>query len=232
MAKPHPIHIENLLSNITEVQRLVEIHATLTGSARGRRHNVAILNKSGIVLVVACWEAFVEDLASHAFAWLLEKADSPAAFPRKVLSLSCKELREAQDANRVWELAGTGWRTVLARHRETVLKRSTGRLNTPRPKEVDELFSDLLGMASISSCWKWHNVPNDRIKQNLDDLVTLRGEIAHRVESSRPVVKKDVVAATDLVQRLAVTSSNIVRQFLLARGKGEPWGTYNYGVPR
>lgn len=101
---------------------------------------------------------------------------------RPQLTLSCKELREAQDVSRVWELAG--------------------------------------------------NVSNAKIKQSLEDLVTLRGEIAHRVVSSRSVLKRDVEAATELVQRLAVTSSNVVRQFLLARGKWEPWQEYSYGVPR
>jgi hypothetical protein len=48
-----PIHFENLNSNISEVLRLVEIHTKMTGSGRGRRHNVAILNKSGIVLMVS-----------------------------------------------------------------------------------------------------------------------------------------------------------------------------------
>src|SRR5262245_723288 len=105
-----PLHIENLNSNIKEVERLVEIHAALTGSKRGRGRDVAILNKSGIVLAVSCWEAFVEDLASHGFNWLLNNASSPAVFPRKVLTLASQELREAQDATRVWELADGGWR--------------------------------------------------------------------------------------------------------------------------
>lgn len=52
---------------------------------------MAILNKSGIVLAVSCWEAFVEDLASHAFNWLLEHAKAPTVFPRKVLTLASRE---------------------------------------------------------------------------------------------------------------------------------------------
>jgi hypothetical protein len=224
----HPVHIVNLLSNVSDVERLIEIHAQLTGAAKGRRHNVAILNKSGIVLVVACWEAFVEDLAVSAFDWLLARADSPAAFPKKVLTLSSKELREAPDANRVWELADGGWRTVLERHRDTAVRKSAGKLNTPRVKQVDELFSDLLGISTLSSSWKWHNVTNDEIKGRLEGLITLRGEIAHRVATSRSVLKKDVVAAIELVHRLAICSSNVVRQFLLMRGKGEPWQAYDY----
>jgi hypothetical protein len=49
--------------NVAETERLIDIHSALTGKERGYRHNVEVLNKSGIVLLVACWEAFIEDLA-------------------------------------------------------------------------------------------------------------------------------------------------------------------------
>ena len=73
------LHIDNLLKNLTEVLRLAEIHQQLTGARRGRRHNVAILNKSGIVLVVSCWEAFPVErlLAAQSFSWLLSNAEKP-----------------------------------------------------------------------------------------------------------------------------------------------------------
>jgi hypothetical protein len=189
---------------------------------------VAILNKSGIVLAVSCWEAFVEDLASHAFDCLLDGAATPTVFPRRVLTLASKELRESQDARRVWELADIGWRDVLKAHKEEMLRRSVGRLNTPRPRQVDDLFGDLLGIHSFSSAWRWHNVANDRIKESLEDLVTLRGEIAHRVVSSRPVRKADVVDAVTLVRRLALSSSNLVRRFLMTKLTAEPWQEHTF----
>ena len=225
---PDPIHFENLNSNLAEVRRLAEIHTKMTGTGPGRRHNVAILNKSGIVMIVSCWEAFVEDLASHAFTWLLDHADAPSAFPRRVLTLASKDLREAEDARRVWELADTGWRAVLARHREEMLRRSVGRLNTPRPKQVDDLFGDLLGLGAFSSSWRWHNVSNGSIKQRLEELVTLRGEIAHRVVASQPVKKRDVEAAADLVLCLSIASSNHVRTFLMSKVNIEPWPRYEF----
>lgn len=232
MPATEPIHFENLRANLAEVRRLVEIHAELTGTERGRRHNVAILNKSGIVLVVACWEAFVEDLATHSFSWLLAQARSPDAFPKKVLALASKEYREAADARRVWELAGEGWRTALERHKADVLKRHVGKLNTPRAAQVDALFGDLVGLGLVSTSWVWGGVSNAKVKLSLDDLVTLRGEIAHRAKTSRPVLKKEVRVATELVERLAVHSSNHVRQFLMTKIAGpEPWREYVVAEP-
>jgi hypothetical protein len=62
-----------------------------------------------------------------------------------------------------------------------------------------------------------------RIKQTLDDLITLRGEIAHRVVSSRSVKKHEVTDAANLGLRLAATSSNTMRRFLMTRVNEEPW---------
>ncbi len=222
-----PQHVANLNSNIAEVMRLVDIHSTVTGNKPGRRHNMGILNKSGIVLAVSCWEAFVEDLAANAFDFLLAKATTPTVFPRGVLALASRELRDGPNPLRVWELADAGWRSVLLRHKEQILKKSVGRLNTPRTKQVDELFGDLIGLAFLSNSWRWHNVPNTKVKGSLEELVTLRGEIAHRVVSSRSVRKQDVKAAAELVTRLAVVSSNVVRTFLVSRTDHAPWGQYH-----
>ncbi len=228
MPSSQPLHFENLRVNLVEVTRLVEIHTELTGDARGRRHGVAILNKSGIVLVVACWEAFVEDLATHAFNWLLAHANGPDAFPKKVLTLASKEYREAPDARRVWELAGDGWRAALEKHKADVLKRHVGKLNTPRAAQVDALFGDLVGLALVSQSWVWGGVSNAKVKGSLEELVTRRGEIAHRVKTSRPVLKKEVRSASDLVERLAIRSSNTARTFLMTKIVGpEPWPEFS-----
>ena len=75
---------------------------------------------------------------------------------------------------------------------------------------------------------KWRGTSNTRVKQALEDLVTRRGEIAHRVTSSHPVRKRDVVNAAELVLKLSVVSSNAVRQFLMTRAQGEPWEITTY----
>jgi len=68
----------------------LEIHEGLSGSGPGRRHNLEILNRSALVLLVACLEAFVEDLASHAFDWMLANASEATLIPGRVLTLASK----------------------------------------------------------------------------------------------------------------------------------------------
>lgn len=81
--KPDPKHMETLWENLGEVSRLYEIHTQISGHGPGYKHDVQVLNKSAVVLLVACWEAFIEDLALSAFDEMLEKAVEPDIFPPK-----------------------------------------------------------------------------------------------------------------------------------------------------
>jgi hypothetical protein len=224
-------HILNLNDNVLEVLRLVEIHEALTGKGRGRRRRVEVLNKSGIVLLVACWEAFVEDLASAAFDFLFQKAADHSVFPAKVLARASKDIRTSSDARRVWELAGTGWQQVLQQHRTDVLAEFVRSLNTPKPEQIDGMFEALIGISSLSSAWTWKNVTATAARRRLTALVTLRGDIAHRVTTSKNVKKVDVIRASELIDRLAVASSNHVREFLHQRTGKYPWPAASYGPP-
>lgn len=232
-----PNHIANLISNTEEVMTLLRLHASLIGGKRGRPKvveglDLEVLSKGALVLLVACWEAYVEDLATNAFDFLLAAAVEHTTFPSKVLARASRNLVEDEDRTKVWQLAGSGWKLVLKRHRQEVLDRYAGRLNTPRQTQVDALFADLIGLRGLSKQWKWRGTSNQSAIDRLERLVTLRGEISHRVTASRSVHRRYVESSTDLVQRLAAISSNAVREFLIGRVGSKPWVSMQYGETR
>lgn len=220
--------IQRLEKNIAEVKHLLEIHKEIAGNSPGRKHNVEVLNKSAIVLLVACWEAFVEDLASSAFNFILSHASDHSIFPDDVLALASRKLKAAPDNREVWRLAGDGWRAVLQTHREDLFKEYIGKLNTPKPKQVDGLFLSLLGMPSISTRWAWHNVSKEKTSEKLNKLIELRGAIAHQVAAGKAVPKAMVSSYMWFIYRLAVISSNRVRAYSYARTKNSPWPAYKF----
>jgi len=226
---PNPPHLDELLTNVQEVANLAGIHGELLADKRGRPRDVEVLHKSAVVLLVACWEAYVEDLASTAFRRLLDKARSPVAFPSSVLTAASRPLRASQDERDVWKLADTGWRDVLREHCNVILARHVGKLNTPKPDQVDSLFEQLLGLSSLSSSWHWKGASVTRNKRRLEQLITLRGEIAHRVRASRGVRKTDAAMYYHFVWGLAVTSSNRVADFLKPLLGDYPWKSAGYG---
>jgi hypothetical protein len=226
---PWPDHVSNLISNTSEVQKLIRIHQAITGGQRGRPPDLEALHKSGVVLLVACWEAYIEDLAANAFCVLLDNAASPDVFPTRVLTLASRSLRGDDDERKVWELAGDGWRSVLEAHRDNLFERYIGRLNTPRPAQVDTLFESLIGLRSLSKHWKWKGMTNKKAVAKLDELITLRGEIAHRVTASQPVQRRYVEGAVEFINRLAAISSNTVVQYIIELSGVTPWTVVMYG---
>jgi hypothetical protein len=224
-----PSPFDSLNANLGDVLKLEAIHTELTGDKRGRRFDVDVLNRSGVVLAVAAWESLVEDVAAGAFDHLLQNAANPSVFPNRVLVLASTPLRDAKDDRRVWELSGDGWKAVLKGHRDSVLREFLGGFHSPRPDKVDELFERLIGLGSLSSHWEWHKNTPEQVKKKLNALIDLRGTIAHRVGPERYVVKDEVVNALDLVGRAAAVTQNRVSDFLHKQTGSRPWTPASYG---
>lgn len=215
--------LDILLANVRDVQRLTEIHVKVVGEKPGHKHDVEVLNKSAIVLLVACWESFVEELATSGFDHLLATVKSPASVPSKVRALACKPLRESQNEGDVWKLAGDGWRTVLQDHRSATLAKYIGSFNTPHSDNVEELLESVVGLRAAFSQISWRGMPRGRPAKSLNALVKLRGDIAHKVKASRPVRKAAVQRHYQFVMRLAGNLSNRVGTHLETASGVEPW---------
>src|SRR5262245_14854492 len=160
-----PAH--DFVVNLKEVFRLLELHQQAGGTGPGRRHGLEVLNKSAIVLIAACWEAFVEDTANRAFSFMVENIKSRKDLPKKVRQLVARDLRDDKNGGRVWDLAGKGWRNVLERHRGAINERHLGAFNTPSPHNLDNAFNDLLGLQHLSIAWHWHGMSAPAAREKL-----------------------------------------------------------------
>jgi len=225
-----PIHASNkhtaaLITNLKDVTRLRDIHGRITSKGPGRKHDVEVLHKSAIVLLVACWEAFVEDMIGATLEWMIRHAKDYKAFPVAVL----ERIASTHQGAKAWLLAGDGWKQVLRDNLKEVLARTTATLNTPRSEQVDALFEKTIGLKNLSKAWYWKGRSVDQSRQSLNDLVTLRGSIAHRVSGARHVRLKDVSDARDFVCRLAVKSHNAVCLHAHRFFSRTPWPLIKYG---
>jgi hypothetical protein len=227
--KNYPVHIQNLFDNFDEVRRLLAIHEKVSGDSRGYKSKVEVLNKSAIVLMVACWEAYIEDLASSAFDFMLENAKNYKVFPDNVLTIASKELRLDKDERMVWELAEKGWQKVLKEHKKQIIKKYINNFNTPRSEIIDKLFKELIGLSNLSSNWHWFGKSSDRSRKDLSDLVTLRGSISHRVSATKKVYKKEVWNKLEFINKLALKSHNRVCAHIHSRTKKPPWNIFSIG---
>lgn len=141
--------------NKEDVDQLWKIHEEFSGSGPGRKYDVEVLNRSAIVFITACWESFVEDIAKESFDSLLKNAPNALAIPLKVRDFATKVIFEQKDSRRIWDVADSGWQSVLIAHKNATLEKWLGNFNTPKTAQVDALFEELLGVTSISSNWRW-----------------------------------------------------------------------------
>ncbi len=223
-----PPHIDSLKNNFQEIDRILEIHSEISGSGPGYKHNVQVLNKSAIVLLLACWEAYIEDLADNAFDFMLSKTNQPNVFPDYVLSIAAKEIKKSNTD--IWGLSNDGWKTVLKSHKVSILKKYTveGAFNTPSPKNIDMLFSNLIGFTSLSRLWYWPGMSIQNSKKKLEEIIKIRGNIAHRVQSSKKIVTSYVKESKTFIFRLAIISNNRIVKYIEDKIGVEPWRTLRY----
>src|SRR2546422_11022276 len=99
--------------NKKDIDELWRILQTVAGEGVGRKHGVDVLNRAAIVFVTACWESFIEDLATEAFDFMLSKVLSADKIPAKVRDHATKPLFDQKDSRKVWDIADAGWRAVL-----------------------------------------------------------------------------------------------------------------------
>ncbi|MEV4118474.1 HEPN domain-containing protein [Micromonospora sp. NPDC049645] len=186
-------------SNSKDVEKLLDIHVQLTGTGRGRRYEVEVLNKSAIVLITSFWEAYCEDIAAEALGHLVEKCASPESLPTELRKSVAKELEAEKHDLAVWRLSGDGWRSVIRDRLALMQEERNKRLNTPKSAQIDDLFDKSLGLTRISGSWKWKGMSADQARLKLDKYVSLRGAIAHRGSASASVKKAEV---TDYYQHV------------------------------
>ncbi len=208
-------HLENFKGNLQDVVRLIEIHRALAGDRQGRRYRLECLNKSAIVLILATWESFIEDLAQDAFECMLDNAQVHTVFPRQVQDLVWKELKSSNTSDAM-AMIGAGWKAAFASHRQKVLDKHIVRssFNTPSGEKIDILFAELIGLNAVTSHWKWRGMRHSTAVNKIIALIDLRGAIAHRAEADDAVVKQKVLEYSKLIVRLAWRTRNAVRDYL------------------
>ena len=201
---------EKFDENKNDIGRLWKIHETVSGDGPGRKFEVDVLNRAAIVFITACWESFIEDLAKESFDFLLANAPNAQIIPSKVRDLAMRPTFEQKDSRKVWELADSGWRSVLIDHRDDVIKRWVDSLNTPRTAQVDSLFESLIDCNKVSGFWYWQNMSTEKASEKLEEYMTIRGNIAHRVDHNEAVYKNWGTDFLNHVERMAEKTEQAV----------------------
>lgn len=221
-------HVAAFKRNLGDVTRLLEVHSLVASGVSGRASALQVLNRSAVVLLAACWEAYIEDLAVAAFDWMLANSPEPTAFPRKVRAKASRAIRENKDELAIWALAGNGWRDVLKQHRDETIQTTVATFNSPKAERIDDLYNNLIGLPKLSSHWRWPGMSPDSVRRKLERLLTIRGDIAHRSRHSGFVKRPELDDFVAFANRLSIRSHNAVVIHLTEVTSKSPWPQIEY----
>ncbi len=225
--QPFPLYrafVTLMKENMAEVRKLLDIHVERGGSRPGRgAPEIQVLLNAGIVLLAACWEAFVEDLAEFAFDYLLVYSRSPDVLPGKIKALVADELGCHLDKREAWKLAGNGWRLQLEKYRALPVDKYIRRLHTPDSRRVDSLFEELVGLPSVSASWKRRGVSAAKARKKLARMLQIRGAIAHRAKAEASVTRTTLRTYAAFIFKIAFSTTESVRKHLTSVTGVDPW---------
>lgn len=123
-----------------------------------------------------------------------------------------------------WELAGEGWRNVW---KDRVQLKAYGDgtdqhgLNDANTAGVRSLY-ELLGFDPFDGV-SWQNMSEQQVTARLDELYTVRGQIAHTAEAPAGFGINDARSYLDFVKRLAERFDEAVRAKVEAVANVTPW---------
>ncbi len=182
-----------------DVTNLLQFHEEVGGQGPGKRPiSLSSLNKSGIVLLCATWESYIEFVITECAERHVKAVSKPDEMRKSLSKLVTKYIENEKD-DRAWHaVSGDGWRDTAV----SIVKARVAELNTPKTKQVSMLFYDLLDVKNIENNWKWHRSEIGVASTRLDDFVSLRGSIAHGEIGPKSITKADVTSAQDLIKRL------------------------------
>ena len=197
--------------NASDIEKLLKLHKQHSGTNRGRRHGLEVLNKSAIVLITSFWEAYCEDIAAEGLEHIVTHSNDSKVLPKELKKQIAKELNKDPNELAIWELSGEGWRQILKKQLETLKEERNKHLNTPKSTNIDDLFLKAIGISNISNTWKWVTTMTPvRARKKLDTYVQLRGAIAHRGKTSKSVTKKNVTDYFEFIKKLAARTGGEV----------------------
>ena len=204
-----------LEENLKDVERLLELHEQEGGSATGRRYGLEVLNKAAVVLITAYWESYCEDIAEEALEHIVSHAPTADALPKEIKKNIAKELKDNPSEIAVWDIADGKWRDLLKKRLKTLKEARNRKLNTPKYKNIDELFESAIGLTDVSSKWVWaKKLTFEKARQKLDKYVALRGEIAHRVKANTSVTKTQVVDYLKFINKAVSKTGGAVNSYV------------------
>lgn len=214
MAMPTKAYAK-FLKNMETVNRLEQTYDSMR-AARHSRGKAAYdhITRSAIIFLASAFEVYIEDVVVECCNQHISFARDAKNLPGTVRDTLNKFVKNEKNGVPPTDLCDEGWRGVY----RTIAQKNTGNLNTPKKQQITALFGELVGI---------HKPQIDAVPgmDDLDTVITFRGEIAHRVKASQYVTIDQVRTGVGIIVNLVVEIDKMILGYFknMYPDKRLPW---------
>lgn len=205
---------KNFDKNAKDLGALIELHdyveENLGSLTKKQASELEVLLRSTVVLLVSYWEAYVEDICTEALDIIIEKVTDPSKLPKELRKVVADEVKSDANELRPWDLAGDGWKELIKIRAQTLAASRNRSFNTPKSEQTKEFIGKTLGIKDISQSWSIKSMQPKDSATKLNELVSVRGEIAHRGLVSEELTKDWVIEQIDFVGKLVAKTGGAI----------------------
>ena len=218
--------------NSKDIKRLLNVWSEFEGLAKevpkeGDATEIPatriVFLKSIIVLLISYWEAYLEDIAGEALKHIIQNVKDSNELPKELKKAITKELEKEPDELAVWKLCGDNWRNLCLDRFQTLTEQRNRNFNSPKSYLTNEFIQKSIGLENITKKWKTDMLDSEQCNKKLDDLIELRGAIAHRGKVTRTLTMKSVTEDVEFIKKLVASTGGAINSFVKKITKISLW---------
>ncbi|MES1047223.1 hypothetical protein FOA22_22475 [Heyndrickxia oleronia] len=194
-----------------DIEKIISNYETIKGLGRGRR-SLDHLMRSGVMLLAAAWEVYIEEVLYESSIFVANNL-SPDNLPLDVKKVISREVVKEVKKNELAPLLkihGDNWKDYYLE----IVWRDIEKLNTPKEKNINNLFKTYLGVDEITSNYR---------QSTLDDFISYRGEIAHRMKATEYLKIEIFTSYVKLINHLVEDTDIYLYSYLKGLAAKTPW---------
>ena len=209
--------------NSRDIQRLLDVWGEFEGLANEVPQDddeieipatQIVFLKSIIILLVSYWEAYLEDIAEEALKHIIQKVENSNKLPKELKKEIAKELNNEKDDLAVWKLCGDNWRQLCLKRFDVLTENRNRNFNSPKSHLTNEFIQKAIGLENITSVWKTNTLNSKECSKRLDDIIALRGAIAHRGNVTRKITLESVGEDVEFIKKLVAKTGGAINTFV------------------
>ena len=191
--------------NLLDVIKLLEMTTKIEDGK-----TISVVYKSSVVISVAYWEKYIEDLLSRGCDFVAEGLRNPLYLPKEtrkaiVESIVKHDPNSIDYINGIWDFSGEGWTKQYKNYVDKVIRG----FNTADSKNVKEVFSKVFGIQDVFQ--NWTPIDPSMSTALLDQLLSKRHQIAHgSSEAMKGVDSRLIISSIHLLMELAEHCEKVV----------------------